>query len=682
MRLRWALALTATVSLVLAPVLPATASLPATAPVPLGSSRVVDQSGVLSTADEQTVQDRSVALSSSSNVDLWVVYVDDFTDPASAADWANETATVNNLGPNQYLLAIATEGRAYYLSGDSSGPVSDDQLTAIEQQRIAPQLSEENWVGAATAAADGLASAVGGGTGGTSDGGGGFGGILIVVLILAVIGVVIWLIIRARRKKATTAGGTTTPVEQIPTAELARRAASALVATDDAIKTSEQELGFAKAQFGDAAAAEFEATLTQAKADLDKAFSLQQQLDDSTPDTEQDVRAWNTQILELCTHANEELDAKAAAFDELRKLEQNAPEALARVQELATTVTAAQDASVARLTTLQSGYAPEALVTVADNPRQAQELLSFAAEHLTSAQQAIGAGDGSTAAVEIRAGEDAVGQAKLLQEAIGRLAGELSAAEQQAAALVADIESDIAGASALPDSDGRLAGVVASTRQQVDAAKALLGATGKRPVVALQTLEKANHEIDTLVAGVRDAQQQAARAAQQLNAVIVQAQGQVSAAEDFITSRRGAIGADARTRLAEAGSALVQARQLAAADPAQALHYAQRANQLASQAIQYAQNDVGAFTGGGMFGGGSNSGGGGNVMGAVLGGIVINSLLNGGGGRGGGSRGGGFGGGFGGGGRSSGGGFGGGSRPGPGSFGGGGTRSRRGGGRF
>ena len=131
---------------------------------------------------------------------------------------------------------------------------------------------------------------------------------------------------------------------------------------------------------------------------------------------------------------------------------------------------------------------------------------------------------------------------------------------------------------------------------------------------------------------------------------------------------RPAVRREARTRLAEAGASLVQARQLQQTDPAAALPYAQRANDLAAQAIQYAQNDVGAFGSGagGMFGGSGGSGSGGNVMGAILGGIVINSLLGGGGRS---SGGGGFGGGgFG------GGGFGGGSRGGgmsPGSFGGG-----------
>jgi len=167
----------------------------------------------------------------------------------------------------------------------------------------------------------------------------------------------------------------------------------------------------------------------------------------------------------------------------------------------------------------------------------------------------------------------------------------------------------------------------------------------------------------------------AQRAQQMVGQQILQAHAQVSAAEDYIVARRGAIGAEARTRLAEAGAALVQAQQLQSANPEQALQYAQRANQLAGQAIQYAQNDVSAFQGpgsSGMLGGGGNSGGGG-MLGAVLGGIVINSLLGGGGGSGRGGSSGGLGGMLGG---------GGGGRMSPGSFGGGGTRGRRGGGRF
>lgn len=648
------------------------ASASATDPVRLGAERVFDGVDALSASDEAAANERLASLYSDSGVDLYVVLVDDFTNPSDRQQWADAVAQRNGLGVKQYLLAISTQGRQYYISADTSGPLSDGQLEATEAA-IRPALSEGDYAAAITTAADRFRADL--------TGGGGGGGLWIGLLVVAAIAVVVVVVVvRARRKKVT-AGGGPASVEHVPTAELARRAASALVQTDDAIKTSEQELGFAVAQFGEATARDFADALTAAKKGLDEAFGLKQQLDDSTPDTEEQARAWNTRILELCAQANESLDEKAQAFDELRKLEQNAPEALASVQGLRETVAAALDGAATTLTRLRSAYAPEALTTVADNPDQARQRIAFADERLAAAQASVGAGNGSAAAVDIRAAEEAVGQARLLEQAIDKLSADLAQGEKDAAAMVAELEKDIGIARSLPDADGRVAAQIAATQQQIDAARANLSGSARRPLATLQALEAANTQIDAVVEGVRDAAEKAQRAAQLLSQQLTQAQAQVSAAEDYITSRRGAIGAEARTRLAEAGASLVQARQLAASDPAQALQYAQRANQLAAQAIQYAQQDVGGFQGGGMFGGGGSSGGGGNVMGAVLGGIVINSLLGGGGGRGGG------GGMFGGGGssrgssRGSGGGFGGG-RISPGSFGGGGTRGRRGGGRF
>ncbi|GAA3630702.1 TPM domain-containing protein [Microbacterium awajiense] len=657
MRARWALSLTAALALMFA----ATTSASATDPVALGSQYVLDDAGALSDSERTAAEERLERLSSETDVDLWVVYVDEFTNPSDAESWADQTAIDNGLGPNQYLLAVAVDARQYYLSGDSAGPVSFDQLGQIEQQLIQPELSAEDWSGAAIAAADGLQDAAGGGTGG-------FPMWIIVVLVVAAIGVVAWVIIRRRRRGV---GGSAGGADAVTTAELARRAASALVATDDALKTSEQELGFAKAQFGEAATAPFQQALAAARGALDEAFTLQQQLDDSEPDTEQQVREWNTRILELCENANRELDEKAADFDELRRLEQNAPAALERIRTESRTAAGALDAASATLATLTGRYAPEALATIADNPEQARDRLAFAEEQLAAAQTAIEGGDGGEAAISLRAAEEAVGQAELLEQAIDKLAADLAEAEKTAATLIADIEGDIAAAGSLPDPDGHVAGAIAAARTQLDGARTDLAGPDTRPLAALERLEGANRQIDTVIQQVRDAAAQAERARQMLGQTIMKAQAQVSAAEDYITARRGAVGAEARTRLAQAGASLVQAQQLQAGDPQTALQHAQRADQLAGEAIRSAQSDVGSFAGGGglLPTGRSSGGGGGDLMGAVLGGILINSAV--GGGRSSSSR------------RTT-------SRPSmrtsgglsSSSFGGGGTRRRRGGGRF
>lgn len=689
MRARWAPALTAfrgaVIALLAGAILVAgTAAASATPPVTLGAGYVLDDVGALSAAQEADAQARLEQLKADTGLDLWVVFVDEFTDPSASEGWANSTAEANGLGPTQYLLAVATESRQFYLSGDSSGPLTQEQIVAVEQS-VQPRLQTEDWTGAVDAAAIGLTDAAGGGSGsGAGSGDSGFPvGILVFVVIAAAVILIVVIVVRRRRKQTGGAASPGRPGEQIDVKELARLASSALIETDDALRTSEQELGFARAQFGDAATAEFEEALQKARGNLNQAFTLKQQLDDSTADAPEQTRAWNAEIIRLCEEANTDLDDKAAAFDELRKLEQNAPEALARVQEQREQAAASVDAADERLQALSATYAAEALATVADNPDQARQRIAFADEQLTAAQNAIGAGEGGEAAVSIRAAEEAVGQAVLLEDAIDKLGRDLAESEKSAAALIAELDNDIAVASALPDADGRVAAAIAAARQQIDAARAGLTGASRRPLHALQGLEAANAQIDGVVAGVRDAAAQAQRARQLVGQQILQAQGQVSAAEDYITSRRGAIGAEARTRLAEAGAALVQAQQLQTANPEEALQYAQRANQLAGQAIQYAQNDVGAFPGAGTSGmlgggmvGGNGSGGSGGMLGAVLGGIVINSLLGGGGGSNRAGSSGGLGGLFGGGSSSRGG------RMSPGSFGGGGTRSRRGGGRF
>ena len=311
MRVRWAVTLTAALAVVL---IGAAGAASATDPVHLESGYVLDEVGALSATQSAEVDTRMSELYTSTGVDLYVVLVDQFTNPSGSQAWADAVAQDNGLGTDQYLLAIATDSRQYYISADSAGPMSNPQLDEIEAD-IKPQLSAGDYAGAAIAAADGFEAALGG-AGGS---GGGISPLLIVLVVVAA-GVVVWLVVRSRRKKAALpAGADASGAPPVDLDELARQASSALIATDDAVKTSEQELGFARAQFGDAATVEFEQALARAKDDLNQAFTLKQQLDDGEEDSAEEIRDWNTRILQLCEEANTGLDEKAEAFDELRQ---------------------------------------------------------------------------------------------------------------------------------------------------------------------------------------------------------------------------------------------------------------------------------------------------------------------------------------------------------------------------
>jgi TPM domain len=637
-------------------------------PVDFGSTPIVDTVGALGGSTDEVIAAIDRAADASGR-QLFVAYVAEFTNPEAADAWANDTAIANNMGAEDYLLAVAVEGRAYYLSADSEASLSDEELDRISLEVIEPQLRAEDWAGAAIAAADAIA----GGSGGAGGGGGlGWGWLWFLVIAAAV--VVVIAIVLSRRRKSKQVEGVEAGGPPLPSIdELRRQAGSSLVQADDAVKTSEEELGFAVASYGEQATAEFRAALDRAKANVAEAFALQQQLDDAEPDSDDERRAWYGGIIRLTGEADALLDEQAEHFDALRALERNAPAELQRVQAEADAAKVVIAPAAERLGALTAQYAASAVAPIADNPTQAEARLAFAGQALDQASAAITEGRANDAAVGIRAAEEGVDQATLLAQAVERLATDLAAADQAVAAGVADLERDVQTARGLGDAGAaQLAERVAADAAQLRAA---IGAPGRDPLAAQARLEQVNAEIDAAIAGARDAAEQLARAQAQLGRTLAAARAQVQAAEDYLVARRGAVGAEARTRLAEAGRLLVEAEGAAASDPAAALATAQRAESLARTALSLAQQDVGGFGAGmgggfgGGFGGAQGGGsGGGDLFGAVLGGILINSVLGGGGG--------GFGGGFGGG----GGGFGGGGRRSPGSFGGSGTRSRRGGG--
>lgn len=649
-------------------------------PVGFGASPVVDTAGALTGSELADVEAAIRATADENGRQLFVAYVDEFTNPADAASWATETANANNMGSEDYLLAVAVEGRAYYLSAADDAALSASDIDRIALEVVEPELRAEDWAGAAIAAAD----AIGGGSAG--GGGGGFGWLWIVLIGAAVV-IVVGIVLARRRRRVVAGGPPTGPAvpgvpPPVPIEELRRRAAGALVQADDALKTSDEELGFALAAFGDEATAGFRTALEAAKAKVREAFTLQQRLDDHEPDTEAQQREWYERILALTGEADASLDEQAERFDELRALEQHAPEALAKTEIAARAADDAIAPATQRLDALGAQYGPAALAAVADNPEQARARIAFARDSIEEARAAIGRGDTAAAAVDIRAAEEAADQAKVLAGAIERLAADLDAGDRAVAAGVDDLDADVRTARGLPAAG--LATLADRVEAEAAAIRAELTRPGRSPLELKARLDRVNAEIDQAVQGARNAQVAAERTRAQLDRTLLSARAQVQAAEDYLVTRRGAIGSEARTRLAEAGRLLVESQSLATTDPARALAAAQRSEQLAGQAMSLAQQDVGGFGDGfggpGGFGGQqSRGGGGGDIMGAVLGGILINSVLGGGGG--GGMFGGGGGGGMFGGGGGRRGGFGGGFSPG--SFGGSGSRGRRGsGGRF
>jgi len=584
-------------------------------PVDLGGAYVLDTVGAVS-GDEARVQTALDDLYASSGIQLFVVYVSTFDNPSDPIDWADTTADINGLGTNDLLLAVALDDRQYALSVAPDSPLSDAQLTSAEQA-IEAQLRGDNWADAAIAGAASLGGSSGGGI-----------PILPIVGGVAVVGAGVFIYSRIRKRGRD--GAVTSAPEQMSQKELDTRAGSLLVQLDDSLKTSEQELGFAVAQFGDDATKDFTAVLASAKAKVAQAFTIKQQLDDAQPESVADKRALTTHIIQLCEAADAELDSQADAFDALRQLEKNAPDALATVVADTAAARAAVAGATAALSALHEKYSAVASAPVNDNVTQAMKLLDFADAAATKAKASLDSGDSSAAAIAVRTAQSSVGQAGQLFAAIDTLAAGLAEASTKLDAAVADTTQDIAAARALPaDSTGTLAPAIAAA----EAALAAATATQGDPLTSLAQLEKANTALDSIFTGVRDQQIQASRARSQLDAAITAARAQIQSAAEFITTRRGGVGEAARTRVSEADRHLQQALALAPTDPVAALAEAQRAGELGASAFQLAQNDVSAYSSVGPRGGSSSYSGGGPDLGGLLGGIIGGMIGSGGGSR-------------------------------------------------
>ena len=139
-------------------------------------------------------------------------------------------------------------------------------------------------------------------------------------------------------------------------------------------------------------------------------------------------------------------------------------------------------------------------------------------------------------------------------------------------------------------------------------------------------MTKADADLDRLLVAVEEQREAAERLDRTLDEALFTAQSRVRSVSDFIDTRRGSIGPEARTRLAEAVRHIGAAEAKRATDPSEAVAHANGAAMLAAQAqarpsadVEHAQR---SYTG-------RCGGGGGGNMGAVIGGIIIGNILGG-----------------------------------------------------
>ncbi|WP_309103280.1 hypothetical protein [Microbacterium sp.] len=422
-------------------------------------------------------------------------------------------------------------------------------------------------------------------------------------------------------------------------ADLARRAEQALVATDERIRTTADELAFADAELGESLTADLKKAVTAVRTHLQEAFQLHQLNHDEIPDTPEELRTRNARIVQLCDWALDLLDEKTGELAESIARVRRAPEIIAQVRADAERLSERIPQTNAAIERLAARYSDSAMAQITASAKEAEQLIAFAVHGANVSERRRAAKQNEEANLALETATEATRRASALLDAVEDFEIEALRAESTLAEVVADSRNDLIAARTAP----RVPAVTAAVTELEQALAALSPAgTPGDPFAELSQLRAANSALDEAIATARHRAENPLPSVQHVQHAIDDADRQLGVARGLIAGHRGWIGADARTRLAEAERLRVDLPALLPAEETreEALHTARRVAYLASEALQLAQRDIdssrpqdqgwgGDGWGGGGWGGGRRGGGGGDIASGILGGLVIGSIFDG-----------------------------------------------------
>lgn len=417
-------------------------------------------------------------------------------------------------------------------------------------------------------------------------------------------------------------------------ADLARKAEQALVAADERIRTAGDELAFAEAELGLSLTKDLTAALDAVRTHLREAFQLHQLNHDEIPDTDEELRTRDARIVQLCEWAEDLLDEKTSALAESIAKVRRAPQVREKVRSDAERLSARLPQAREIVERLATRYADSALNQIHNSADEAEQLIAFATHGADVAERRRAAKQNEEANLALETATEAIRRVGALLDAVEDFEIEALRAESALAEVVADSRGDIIAARNAPK-------VPAVTEATTELEKALesLAPSGSRndPFAELTRLRTANTALDDAIAKAQYRIQNPLPSIAQVQHSLDDADRQLGVARGLISGHRGWIGADARTRFAEAERLRIDIPELMADEDTreQALSGARRVAQLAAEALQLAQRDIDSARpqqqqqdwGGGW--GGGRRGGGGDVMGGIMGGLVIGSILDG-----------------------------------------------------
>ena len=378
-------ALVTSVLLTAALVAPGAALAPANADDPIDVTRqITDRAGALG-PQQPEVRRALDRFFDRTGLQLFVVYVPTFGD-LTGPEWAAKTSERSELGRGDVLLVVATKDRAYGYKTDNETFTPAD-LESVDRTRILPALRNDDFAGAAIAAADSYGDIA-------EDEGLPWAAIVIGVVVVLLVGAL--LVRRSRRRFERSHhvldehGNPVDPAAILDLEELDEVSNRALVAVDDALLTSDDELRHVEAEFERQHTDGFRFTVDRGRSSMREAFTLRHQLDDATGAPEARRRKTMSRIIAICEEVDHSLDARAEAFDELRDWNNRVPQML-------------------------DGLSDHLEGLVNRRPTgQAARLVDAAQEQIERARKELADDESKYAVAHARAAEEAVAQATML----------------------------------------------------------------------------------------------------------------------------------------------------------------------------------------------------------------------------------------------------------------------------
>lgn len=571
------------------------------------SMGVTDQAGRLSQEEIDSINKLAQDYRHKTDGIAYIVFVDSFPPGMDAQEWA--TQALKPIAASRYDILLAVGSNTYgYAYSEAFTAKSFKQVDTA----VVSHLRQHDWAGAASSFITTAQQVAAGGSSSSDSKGSAAVGAAILLGGLGLLGAAGGgAVYAAKRKskrdtaKAVEQGRALDPkdtaaLSQLSTAALEQLAAEELVSTDESIKAAQAELDISVGEFGTERTRKFTQALQHSQSTLQKAFAIQQQINDRKYTSEFDKRSLLIEIISSCGQADDVLDQEAKNFADMRNLLVNAPQTLERLTQSTVDLQARITPAMEQMADLRRSFPAETLSSINHNVEIAQAALAEAEKQIDVGRDlaARPAGEQAGLIEAIRIAETDINQADRMLKAIESARSDIAAAQANLDALIAEIEGEIAQGEAIK-SQGVAQGTQldwnAVSNTLTRAREALQEARGIKdhdPLTAWTRLTDMDSQLDEMLEQIQSGITDHARVLQVFDQQSAAAQTAIRAAQDFISSRGRYVRSDARTKLADAEQAFEKAVAVRTSQTRDAINYARHATTQAQAALRVAQRDV------------------------------------------------------------------------------------------